>query len=77
MDVERATRLLQRAQRRYDTVIHQTDIDKDVIMRDLPIPIKTDPMDAEDTDVIIPTFNTMTISVLVGGFYVPITLQYA
>ena len=75
MDIERAARLLRRAQRRYDTAIHQTDSDKDVIMGDLPI--KTEPMDAEDTDVIIPTFNTMTISVLVNGFYVPITFQYA
>jgi len=40
-------------------------------------PIKTEPMDAEDTEVIIPTFKTMTISVLLNGFYVPITLQYA
>lgn len=77
MDIERAARLLRRAQRRYDTAIHQTDSDKDVIMGDLPIPIKTEPMDAEDTDVIIPTFNTMTISVLMNGFYVPITFQYA
>ena len=75
MDIERAARLLRRAQRRYDTAIHQTDSDKDVIMGDLPI--KTEPMDAEDTDVIIPTFNTMTISVLVNGFYVPITFQSA
>jgi len=77
MDVDRASRLLRRAQRRYEAAIHQTDSDKDVIMGDLPISIKTEPMDAEDTEVIIPTFKTMTISVLLNGFYVPITLQYA
>jgi hypothetical protein len=78
MDVERAARLLRRAQRRYEAAIHQTDSDKDVIMGELPTPpIKTEPMDAEDTEVIIPTFKTMVISVLIGGFYVPITLQHA
>jgi hypothetical protein len=54
------------------------DSDKDVIMGHLPTPsIKTTPMDAEDTEVIVPTFKTMIVSVLVNGFYVPITLQYA
>ena len=77
MDVERAARLLRRAQRRYEAAIHQTDSDNDVIMGDLPTPIKTEPMDAEDTEVIVPTFKTMIVSVLVNGFYVPITLQYA
>ena len=77
MDVDRASRLLRRAQRRYEAAIHQTDSDKDVIMGDLPTSIKTEPMDAEDTEVIIPTFKTLVISVLIGGFYVPITLQYA
>ena len=77
MDVERAARLLRRAQRRYEAAIHQTDSDKDVIMGDLPTPVKTVPMDAENTEVIIPTFKTITISVLLNGFYVPITLPYA
>ena len=77
MDVDRATRLLRRAQRRYEAAIHQTDSDKDVIMGDLPTPVKTVPMDAENTEVIIPTFKTITISVLLNGFYVPITLPYA
>ena len=78
MDIEVAARLLRRAQRRYEAAIHQTDSDKDVIMHDLPVYIQTTPMEGvEDTEVILPTFKTITVSILVNGFYMPITLQYA
>lgn len=80
MEIVRAERLLRRAQRVYDKVIHQVDDDKDVLMRDVPQPpIKCSPMeDVEETQVILPTPpKTMIISVLVNGFYCPIQIQYA